>query len=93
MSLSPIHIQRSGATLCGASIRDGKKLYGYLAKPNANPLVILQPMGPVMFVFDVADVEPGPNAKKLPPGIEKPFEVAYGKIGGELEQTHPECQT
>jgi hypothetical protein len=49
--------------------------------------VILQPMGPVMFVFDVADTEPLPGAPPLPAKVERPFEVRRGKIGGELKST------
>ena len=82
-----IHIQRPGAKFVAPAIRWVEK-YGYKIKINANPLVILQPMGPVMFVFDVADVKPGPDAQPLPPGVEKPFEVSGGKIGKELERTN-----
>ena len=81
-----IHIQRSNARFV-APAKSWKKRYGYNIKPHANPLVILQPMGPVMFVFDVADVEPGPDAQPLPPGVDKPFEVAGNEIGVELERT------
>ena len=63
------------------------RLYGRTIKVNARPLVILQPMGPVMFVFDVSDTDPGPNAKPLPPEVEKPFEVRRGRIGGQWERT------
>jgi hypothetical protein len=61
--------------------------YGRQIKVGARPIVILQPMGPVMFVFDVADTEPGPNARPLPPEVEKPFEVRGGRIGDELKLT------
>ncbi|SRR5579885_48280 len=44
-------------------------------------------MGPVMFVFDVADTEPGPGAPPLPREVEKPFEVLKGRIGDELQLT------
>ena len=40
--------------------------YGRRVRPNAQPILILQPGGPVMFVFDVADTDPGPEAKPLP---------------------------
>lgn len=56
-------------------------------KTGARPLVILQPMGPVMFVFDVADTEPEEDAPPLPPEVEKPFEVRHGSVGGELYST------
>jgi hypothetical protein len=41
----------------------------------------------VLFVFDVSDTTPLPNAPPLPPEVEKPFEVRHGKIGGELGLT------
>src|SRR6266581_355347 len=45
--------------------------YGRRVKPGAQPLVILQPMGPVMFVFDVSDTE----GEILPELVENPFSV------------------
>ena len=81
-----MHLQRPGATFVAPANKWIEK-YGYKIKPNANPLVILQPMGPVMFVFDAADTEPGPKAKPLPNRVRKPFEVSSGKIGGELKST------
>ena len=50
-------------------------------------MVILRPGGPVMFVFDVADTEAGPNAPPLPPGVVSPFEIRSGKIGKPLDRT------
>ena len=81
-----IHIQRPGATYVAPPHR-WKREYGRTVKPNANPIVILQPMGPVMFVFDVSDTEEVPNARPLPVGIDKPFEVRGGIIGDELWRT------
>jgi len=46
-----IHIQRPGAIYVAPPHR-WKRQYGRTVKPNANPIVIMQPMGPVMFVFD-----------------------------------------
>jgi hypothetical protein len=81
-----IHIQRPGAQFVAPAFR-WNKCYGHNIKPNANPLVILQPMGPVMFVFDVSDTEPGPHAKPLPPGVSNPFEPVKGEVGLELNKT------
>jgi hypothetical protein len=61
--------------------------YGRTIKPGARPLVILQPMGPVMFVFDVSDTEAGERAVSLPPRITNPFAVRGGRLHGELRQT------
>ncbi len=81
-----IHIQRPGARFVAPPNRWRKK-FGRIVKPNANPIVILQPMGPVMFVFDVSDTEPGPNQRPLPAGVDRPFEVRGGEIGDELFRT------
>jgi hypothetical protein len=44
-------------------------------------------MGPVLFVFDVSDTDPQPNAPSLPRQVENPFQVHNGKIGGQAAQT------
>ena len=74
-----VHVQMPGATYVAPPkrwLRD----YSRRIKAGARPLVILQPKGPVMFVFDVSDTEAGPNAPPLPPEVEKPFETRSGKI-------------
>ena len=81
-----IHIQMPGARFVAPPHRWLYE-YGQRIKPGAHPLVILQPMGPVMFVFDVADTEPLPGAPPLPPEVTSPFEVRGGNVGRELEQT------
>ncbi len=78
-----LHVQMPGATYVAPAkrwLRD----YGRLIKPHARPLVILQPMGPVMFVFDVTSTEPMDGAPSLPAGFERPFEVRKGRIGNQL---------
>ena len=52
-----IHIQMEGANYV-APARRWHLDYRRRIKSGARPIVILQPMGPVMFVFDVADTEP-----------------------------------
>jgi len=82
-----IHVQMPGARFVAPPhrwLRD----YGRRIKPGARPLVILQPMGPVMFVFDVSETEldsslEGPF-RPLPPEVEKPFEVRKGKLHNQL---------
>jgi len=81
-----VHIQMPGAKFVAPAHRWIRE-YGRRIKPNAHPLVILRPKGPVMFVFDVEDTEPGPVAHPLPPEVEKPFEVRGGKVGNQLERT------
>jgi len=56
-------------------------------KVNARPIVILQPMGPVLFVFDVSDTAPLANARPLPLQVNDPFQIRDGKIGGQLALT------
>ena len=81
-----VHIQMPGARFVAPPHRWLHK-YGQRIKPGAHPLVILQPMGPVMFVFDVSDTEPLPDARPLPREVVAPFEVRGGTVGRELEQT------
>lgn len=81
-----VHIQMPGAIFVAPPhrwLRD----YGRRIAPSARPLVILQPMGPVMFVFDVGDTEPTEHARSLPPEVEDPFEVRKGFVGSSLEMT------
>src|SRR5260370_35428530 len=81
-----IHSQMPGAHfVCTA--RRWRKDYRREIKIGARPIVILQPMGPVLFVFDVGDTAPLPNAPPLPRQVEDPFEVRAGKIGGQLALT------
>ena len=79
-----VHLQMPGATYVAPPnrwLRD----YRRRIKPGARPLVILQPMGPVMFVFDISDTLPLKGAPPLPIEVEKPFEVRKGNIRQELE--------
>jgi hypothetical protein len=81
-----IHTQMPGARfVCTA--RRWLKDYCRKIKISARPIVILQPKGPVLFVFDAGDTTPLPNAPPLPHEVENPFEVRDGKIGGQLVQT------
>ena len=78
------HIQMPGASFV-ATPKRWLRDYGRRISPGARPLIILRPMGPVMFVFDVSETEPTETALPLPPEIGKPFEVKTGKIGFALE--------
>ena len=80
-----VHVQMAGAKYVAPPhrwLRD----FGRRIRAGARPLVILQPMGPVMFVFDVSDTEPTGSATQLPPEVDKPFEVRKGYVGGRLER-------
>ena len=88
-----IYTQMPGAHfVCTA--RRWRKDYRREIKLGARPIVILQPMGPVLFVFDVSDTAPRPNARPLPRQVEGPFQVRNGKIGGQLALTidKPRCE-
>lgn len=78
-----IHIQMPGARFVAPPHR-WRREYGQLIRPGAHPLVILQPMGPVMFVFDVSETEPTKDAPPLPQEVLAPFEVRKGKVGSRL---------
>lgn len=81
-----VHIQMPGAVYAAPPERWLLR-YGRYVKAGARPLVILRPMGPVMFVFDVSDTEPGPEAEPLPAEVTNPYEVRGGKVGRQLEMT------
>lgn len=82
-----VHIQKPGSRFVAPPSR-WQAEYGRRIKPGALPLVILQPMGPVMFVFDVSDTEPvDEKAVGLPRGVIEPFEVRGGHIDGESGRT------
>ena len=82
-----VHIQMEGAKFVAPPYR-WLGQYRRRIRTGARPLVILRPMGPVMFVFDVSQTEPeGDEPPALPPEVEHPFEVRGGQIGGELSQT------
>ena len=78
-----IHVQMPGATFVASP---GRWIHTYRRRirPGARPIVILQPMGPVMFVFDVSETEPLEDAPPLPPEVENPFDAAGAKIGDGL---------
>jgi len=79
-----VHVQMPGAVFV-ASPHRWLRDYGRQIRAGARPLVVLQPMGPVMFVFDVSDTEATEDTRPLPPEVENPFEVREGCLGNELE--------
>jgi hypothetical protein len=81
-----LHVQMPGAEFVAPATR-WLNQYGRILKADARPLVILQPMGPVMFVFDVSDTEPGPKAFHLPKAVTNPFDGLSGLVGTTYERT------
>ena len=69
-----VHIQMPGAKYV-LPARRWKEQHARFPVENAQPLVMLQPMGPVMFGFDVSQTDGRP----LPQGFQSPFQ-ATGKI-------------
>ena len=80
------HVQMPGARYV-LPPRKWYRYYGRTIKPGARPIVILRTMGPVDFVFDVADTE----GNELPPELENPFTVYSGEIGNALPTTLLNC--
>ena len=81
-----VHIQIPGARVVAPASR-WRHQWDRLAEPDARLLVILQSMGPVMFVFDVSDMEPDEGAPPLLAEVERPFDVRGAAIGGGLGRT------
>ena len=79
-----VHIQMPGAKFVAPPYR-WLRDYGRRIESGARPLIILQPMGPVMFVFDVSQTAPTEYALLMPPEVEKPFEVRKGQVGDRLD--------
>ena len=77
-----VHIQMPGARYVLPAKRWLKE-YGRLPKRDAQPLVMLQPMSPIMFGFDVAQTE----GDALPAGFEDPFRFDGHLASGEFEMT------
>jgi hypothetical protein len=80
------HIQMPGARFVAPAHR-WLRYYDRRVRPGARPIVLLQPMGPVMFAFDVSDTEPLPDARPIPRDVENPFGVRAGWIGNELDRS------
>jgi len=81
-----VHAQKSGATYV-LRASEWRSRYERWIKPGAHPLVALQPMGPVMFLYDVSDTE----GKALPAEVTAPFEPKGNLVGKELERTLDNC--
>ncbi len=70
-----LHIQRPEATWVAPL--EKWRLLGCTLKPTAHPLLILAPMHPVMFVFDVADVD----ETTLTPAVRRLMEDPFATDG------------
>lgn len=81
-----IYTQMPGATYVAPAHR-WQREYARRVKPDARPLVILQPRGPVMFVFDVSDTVPEEGAPVLPVPVTNPFVVSGDIARSVVDQT------
>jgi hypothetical protein len=71
-----LQTQNPGTTYA-ATAKRWRESFRRVIRPGARPLAILQPGGPVMFVFDVSDTESvSPDAPALPRQVTHPFEVS-----------------
>ena len=75
-----IHVQKPGAMFVAPAHR-WRGMYKREIVPGAQPIVILKPMGPVMFVFDVSQTEPTADAPPLPEEVTNPFPTSGASIG------------
>ncbi|GGW35452.1 reverse transcriptase family protein [Streptomyces griseoloalbus] len=70
-----VHIQKPGARYVLPS-SEWESKYRRVLKPGAKPLLIFQPRGPYLLVYDVGDTEALPGALPLPRGITAPVSVS-----------------
>lgn len=70
-----VHIQKPGARYVLSS-SEWESKYRRVLKPGAKPLLIFQPRGPYMLVYDVGDTEALPGALPLPKEITAPASVS-----------------
>ena len=69
-----LHVQRPGG-MYFATQSQWKERFGRHVKANARPCVILQPFGPILFVFAAEDTLPAEDGTPLPEQITDPFAV------------------
>jgi hypothetical protein len=81
-----VHTQMPGARFVATPKRWWER-YKRTIHPGARPITILQPKGPVLFVFDVSDTTPSRDAPELPESVTNPFAIHRGKENGELDKT------
>ncbi len=86
-----LHVQNRGIVYALRAPR-WEKEYGRRVRPAARSYVILQPMGPVAFVFDLSDTEPiDPEKDRVPALALNPFPVKGKPPTGMLEKLLRAC--
>jgi hypothetical protein len=81
-----LHIQNPNVTYV-ASASDWKWKFNRKPKRDARPLVILQPFGPVMFLYDLPDTEGEP----VPEALLNPFNTSGELPAATYERTVHNC--
>lgn len=81
-----MHIQRPNAGYV-ASVSDWKYRFGRYPVRNARPIIILQPFGPVMFLYDIEDTE----GDVVPDLALKPFDTKGYLPESVYERTIQNC--
>lgn len=71
-------LQRPGATFVLPAHEWGERFRRRI-RPNEQPLVLLRPGGPVMFLFDVSQTEETPDSRPLPGHLRDPFAMPDAK--------------
>jgi hypothetical protein len=67
-----IHAQMEGAAYVAPASHWASR-YARRVRPGERPIVVLQPFGPVLFVFDVSQTDAEPDAPPLPQSVVNPF--------------------
>ena len=79
-----VHLQRPGTRFVATEQR-WRDDFRRAVRPGAQPLVILQPGGPFMVVFDVGDSEALPGAPPLPSEVTNPLAVSASVSDAKLQ--------
>ena len=70
-----VHIQDQGAVYVATTSR-WRSEFGRAIRPGACPIIVLQPRGPVMVVFDVRHTEPiVENPRPVPTSVTDPIAI------------------
>lgn len=82
-----LHMQNPSVTFVRTP-RQWERDFGRRVKPDSSPMIILAPMSPVLFVYDLADTEGEP----LPANYDQPFRVSGMISQGRWDHTVGNCR-
>ena len=86
-----LHIQNPESTMI-ATPRDWRKRYKRKVRPDGRPLVILAPMHPVMFVYDIKDTDGPPLPEAVQMEMKDPFQALGWVPDNVWEKTLSACE-